>query len=356
MRLNAHLARRDGGTSVGWTGSGRPTTTIVHAMPAQPPATAPAAGAAPCGNCGQPMHAVTLAGHYGRAVELDLCPPCHLIWFDQTETARLTGAGLLALIGEMAQAQSLPHTTMSAHARCPRCHGPLKTVHNRSRWGASLQLECRAGHGAYQTFTLFLQEKGLLRAMSRLDRLQLLQQGRIDCVNCGAAIGAEDATCPACRSVPSLLDVARLARALDPEGALAPAPVHGRGADQAALQCAACGAALPPGHALSCAQCGATLAISRLAQAHDQVAALDAALRAHDRRPSAEVVQRRVRRLEADLPRRREWAEQMEAEARTTAGHDLEWRLWQVAWRAACDRPLPAVLIVLVLGIVWWRW
>ena len=47
---------------------------------------------------------------------------------------------------------------------------------------------------------------------------------------------------------------------------------------------------------------------------------------------------------------------QFEAEARTTAGHDLEWRLWQVAWRAACDRPLPAVLIVLVLGIVWWGW
>lgn len=325
-----------------------------RAMSVPPPAPTVAA---PCGNCGQPMRQVTLAGHYGRAVELDLCAPCHLIWFDQTETARLTGAGLLALIGAMAQAQSLPHTTMSAQAHCPRCHGPLKTVHNRSRWGASLQLECRDGHGAYQTFTLFLQEKGLLRAMSRLDRQQLLQQsGRIDCVNCGAAIGTEDTACPACRSVPSLLDVARLARALDPEGALAPGPVHGRRADQAALQCAACGAALPPGHALACAQCGATLAISRLAQAHDEVAALDAALRAHDRRPSAEVVQRRVQRLDADLPRRREWAAQMEAEARTTAGHDLDGWLWRVGWRAARDHPLGAALLALVLALLWWRW
>lgn len=326
-------------------------------MHAPPPAAALAPTAAACGNCGQPMQAVVLAGHLGRTVELDLCAPCHLIWFDQTETVRLTGAGLLTLIGTMAQAQSLPHTTLSPRAGCPRCGGALKTVHNRSRWGASMQLECLARHGAYQTFTLFLQEKGLLRAMSRLDRARLLQQaGRIDCVNCGAAIGAEDTACPACRSVPSLLDVARLARALDPEGALAPGPVHGLRPDQAALQCGACGAALPPGHALACAQCGATLAITRLAEAHEQVAALGAALRAHDQRPSAEVVRRRLHRLDADLPRRREWAAQMEAEARAATGHDPEGWLWRTGWRAARDHPLAAVLVALVAVLAWWRW
>lgn len=319
------------------------------------PTLAPATPA--CGNCGEPMHVVVLAGHYGRPVELDLCPPCHLIWFDQTETARLTGAGLLTLIGAMAQAQALPHVALGDAARCPRCSGALKTVHNRSRWGASMQFECLRGHGAYQTFTLFLQEKGLLRVMSRLDRVQLLQrQGRIDCVNCGAPVGADDAACPACRSVPSLLDVARLARALDPEEALAPQPVHGLRASQAALQCAACGAALPPGQTLACGHCGATLAITRLAEAHDHVAALGAALRAHDQQPSPEVVKRRVQKLEADMPRRRAWAADMEAEARATAGGDPDARLGWTGWELARTHPVRALAIALLLWFLWWVW
>lgn len=270
----------------------------------------------PCGNCGRDMQAITLAGHYGRVVELDLCAPCHLVWFDQTETARLTGSGLLDLIAAMAAAQSLPHEVLRADARCPRCSGRLDTVHNRSRWGESLQLQCHRRHGAYQSFAQFLQEKGLLRPMSGLDRAQMLQQrGHIDCVNCGSSIGASDAQCPHCQSVPSLLDIARLAHALDPEDAIAPQAVHATRASAAAMQCGACGAALPPERSMACNQCGATLAVSRLVQAHECVAALAPALLAHEHRPSAEVVKRRMAKLEADIPRRRAWVQQMEADA-----------------------------------------
>ena len=298
------------------------------------------------------MRQLALAGHYGRSVELDLCAPCHLVWFDQTETARVSGAGLLDLIGAMAHAQTLAHELLRDAARCPRCSGALKTVHNRSRWGESLLLECRRGHGAYQSFAMFLQEKGLLRAMSRLDRAQLLQRGgRIDCVNCGAAVGIDDALCPFCHSVPSLLDVARLARALDPEGAIAPQPVHATRPQQDALHCAACGAAQPADAALSCVQCGATLAISRLGLAHECIAALGPALLEHARKPSPEVVKRRLAALEGDLPRQREWVAQVEAEARQ-AGH-VE-REWPVILGFE-TRPWHAVLIALVLGFLWWR-
>ena len=38
------------------------------------------------------------------------------------------------------------------------------------------------------------------------DRARLLaRDGRIDCLNCGAALGETDAQCPYCASVPSLL-------------------------------------------------------------------------------------------------------------------------------------------------------
>lgn len=299
------------------------------------------------------MHPHALAGHYGRSVEIDVCAPCHLVWFDTTETARISGAGLLELIATMAHSQTLPHEPLRADARCPRCSGHLKTVHNSTRWGHSLQLECQRGHGAYQTFAQFLQEKGLLRPMSGLDRAQLLQrQGRIHCVNCGAAVGTGDEQCPFCASVPSLLDVARLAHALDPEGAIAPQAVHAARAHQEALQCVACGAALPHEQSLACTQCGAILAISRLGEVHDSVAALGPALRAHARKPAPEVVKRRLEALEGDLPRRREWAAKMQAEAAEAYSGERDF----ASLFGFGTSPLRAVLIALVIWFVWWFW
>jgi predicted nucleic acid-binding Zn ribbon protein len=328
-------------------------------MTASPAARATAEATLNCGNCRRPMQRLVLPGHYARSVEIDLCAPCHLVWFDLTETARLTGPALLDLIGAMARAQALPHELLRPDARCVRCAGALKPVHNRSRWGRSLQLECLNRHGAYQSFAQFLQEKGLLRPMSRIDRAQLLQQqARIDCVNCGAAIGADDAQCPHCASVPSLLDIARLARALDPEGVLEPQGVHATPAQQAALQCIACGAALPPGQSVGCAQCGATLAVDRLGAAHRQVEALGPALRAHAAKPSPATVRRRLEALAADVPRRRAWAAQMEAEAGRARGatggrdEDLDWR----SILELKTNPLRAVLLALVIWFVWWFW
>jgi hypothetical protein len=305
------------------------------------------------------MRRLLLPGHYGRPVELDLCEGCHLVWFDATETARLSGPALLELIGTMAQAQRLPHVTLRPQAHCTRCSSTLKTVHNQSRWGRSLHLECQRGHGAYQSFAQFLQEKGLLRPMSRVDRAGLLErQGRLDCVNCGAAIAADEAHCSHCLSVPSLVDIARLARALDPEGAIEPQPVHGVAAQQAALQCAACGAALPPEESMHCAQCGATLAVSRLSEVHAQVAVLEPALRAHAAKPAPEVVRRRLDALSGDIPRRREWAAQMESEARqgslaTSEPEEFEWPNWR---ELTTPSPQRAVLIALVIVLVWLYW
>lgn len=312
-----------------------------------------------CGNCREPMRRLMLPGHYGRTVEIDLCEGCHLVWFDSTETARLTGPALLSLIGTMAEAQRLPHVTLKPQARCTRCSGALKTVHNQSRWGRSLHLECARGHGAYQSFAQFLQEKGLLRPMSRVDRARTLERdGRLFCVNCGASIGTGEAQCGHCQSVPSLVDVARLARALDPEGAIEPHAVHGLASRQAALQCAACGAALPPGQSMQCAQCGATLAVSRLADVHAQVEVLGPALQAHAAKPSPEVVRRRLDALASDIPRRREWAAQMEAEARQNgAAAEVDsgfgWPSWEELKK---PNPLRAVLIALAIWFVWWFW
>lgn len=309
-----------------------------------------------CGNCREPMRRLALPAHYGRLVDLDLCPGCDLIWFDLAETAQLSGTALLELIDEMARSHALPHGPLRAEAACPRCSGGLKIVRNQTRWGHSSQLQCVKRHGAYQSFVQFLQEKGLLRPMSRLDRARLLRdKGRIDCVNCGAAIAAGDESCRYCRSVPSLLDVARLARALDPGELLAAQAVHETPARASALQCAACGAALPLDETISCSQCGATLAITSLADANASVQALAPALRAAAARPSPQVVKRRLDALDADLPRRREWVAGMEAEARRE-GQGMEWEFeWSSLWSRETNS-VRAALLALVIWFVWWCW
>jgi len=308
-----------------------------------------------CGNCRASMQRLTLASHYGMPVELDLCPGCHLVWFDSTEVARLGGPAVLELIGTMARAQGLAHTALHGGVRCPRCTAGLKTVHNQTRWGKLLQLECLNRHGAYESFAAFLQGKGLLRPMSLADRRQMLQtDGRVDCINCGAAIGLHDDQCGHCLSVASVLDIARLARALDPEGALEPHPVNQLRPQQGALQCGACGAALPPGQAMSCAQCGATLAVSRLADAHARVDQLADALHAHAAKPAPAVVKRRLDALAADVPRRRDWVAGMQADAEQRGRLDDEF-----SWGSLFSRgtnPVRAVLIALALWFAWYFW
>ena len=305
-----------------------------------------------CGNCSAPMQRLGLAGHYGANVELDVCASCDLVWFDGTETARLNGPGLLELIGMMAAAYDLPYQPLSSATRCPRCSGKVKTVHNQSRWGRSVQLQCLKRDGAYQSFAEFLEEKGLLRPMSRLDRAKLLRdRGRIDCVNCGAAIGKDDERCPYCSSVPSLLDVARLARALDPEAMLGSHELPRSAAKQQAMQCAACGAALPPGETMSCAQCGATLAIPNLREAYAAVERLAPVLKANAAKPPAEVVKRRLEAIQADLPRRREWVAGMEEEARQRRGHGkpIEWSTW-------VERGPQLARVAAIVAAAWLLW
>jgi hypothetical protein len=309
-----------------------------------------------CGNCREPMQPLVLPGHYGKEVEIDLCSRCDLVWFDSTETAHVTGPALLDLIGLMAKSQTLPHEMLHAKTACPRCGATVKVVHNQSRWGRSTQLQCVARHGAYQSFAQFLGEKGLLRPMSRIDRAKLVRdRGHIDCVNCGARIDTADETCRFCRSVPSLLDVARLARALDPHEMLEPHAAHAAPARQQAMQCAACGVALPPGETVSCSQCGATLAITRLAEAHASVEALAPALRAAAERPPAKVVQRRLDALAGDIPRRREWVAGMEAQVRERRAWGEEPFEWSTLWSKRTN-PVRAVLIALAAWWAWQRW
>lgn len=290
-----------------------------------------------------------LAGHYGQQVEIDLCAPCHLVWFDAIESARLSGPGLLSLIGEMAAAQTLAHQPLQPSPPCPRCAGPVRVVHNQTRWGKFQQLECTQRHGAYQSFAQFLSEKGLLRPMSSADRQRAWQrEGAIHCVNCGGAVGQGDAQCPWCQSVPAVFDLPRLAQALDPDGATRVQAVHQARQQSTALGCQACGAALGADAAWQCPQCQATVTTPRLAQAYELISAMGPELAAHAKKPAAHWVQQRLAAQRGGLDRQRERARDMQTEADAALGRNrhipmdkaqaLDWvglpmRAWQFVSR-----------------------
>lgn len=271
------------------------------------------ADALSCGNCRQPMQRLALAGHYGQRVELDLCAPCHQIWFDAIESARLSGPALLDLLAAMAAAQIEPHHALGPAVECPRCRAALRPVHNRTRWGRTTQLECPQRHGTLQSFAQLLAEKGLVRPMAGIDR-DAEGAAAPACLNCGAGLDTGAAPCSHCGTQPALFDVARLARALDPEGATREHAVHRTAAQRTALPCFACGAPTTPA-ARVCAHCGATQAARGLREALAALMPLQTALVEHQRKPAPHVVAGRLDRLRADLPRRREWVREMEASA-----------------------------------------
>lgn len=110
------------------------------------------------------MRALDLSGHYQRRVEIDTCPHCCLVWFDDTESVRLAGAGITEFLREIhgamqADGDHAHAVSLSRVQSCPVCRAALKPVFNRTRFGRTSQLDCPYGHGYYQTYILYLAER-----------------------------------------------------------------------------------------------------------------------------------------------------------------------------------------------------
>ena len=89
-----------------------------------------------------------------------------------------------------------------------------------------------------------------------------------------------------------------------------------------------------------------------LADAHAQVDALAPALRAAAARPSPDVVKRRLDALDEDLPRRREWAAAMQAEAERDAAAAST----QTDWEEVSPRWKPVLAILAIAFVLWIGW
>jgi len=161
-----------------------------------------------CPNCSVEMTAMTLDGHQGRSVAIDLCLECQAFWFDKYESLQLAPGStlrLLKIIGE----RTTPGPTQFSNARCPRCAVALRPTQDMQRNTRFSYFRCPSDHGRLIRFFEFLREKNFIRPLSQQQLEELRHDIQIvNCSSCGAPIDlATGSVCSHCKSPVSMLDM-----------------------------------------------------------------------------------------------------------------------------------------------------
>jgi len=154
------------------------------------------------------MAGMSLEGHLGRAVDIDMCSACQAIWFDGYESLQLSANSVLKLFRLVADAGRV-RGPMSATSACPRCQMHLRPTHDLQRTTRFEYLACPHRHGRLISFFNFLKEKDFIRPLSPAQLEELRRNVRtINCSNCGAPGDlADGSSCAHCGSPLSMIDV-----------------------------------------------------------------------------------------------------------------------------------------------------
>jgi hypothetical protein len=158
------------------------------------------------------MTALTLDGHLGTKVELDLCAACQVIWFDHLESLRLSPGATLSLFRKIADGKQSSPPPLHDPLKCPRCDLRLLLTNDRQRNTPFRYRRCAREHGRLITFFDFLREKDFVRPLSPQQLAELRANVQtINCSNCGAPIDLTRASaCAHCSTPLSMLDLNHL--------------------------------------------------------------------------------------------------------------------------------------------------
>ena len=162
-----------------------------------------------CPGCAATMAALTLDGHLGTKVELDLCAACQVIWFDRMESLRLSPGATLSLFRTIGERKQTSPPPLGDPLKCPRCDLRLLLTNDRQRNTPFRYRRCAREHGRLITFFDFLREKDFVRPLSARQIAELRASVQsVNCSNCGAPIDlAQASACAHCSTPLSMLDL-----------------------------------------------------------------------------------------------------------------------------------------------------
>jgi hypothetical protein len=179
-------------------------------------AAAESASARQCPSCHAPFTQTRFANHIGSALDVDICWPCHQIWFDHLESAALSPASVIELFRLIHSHRNDVRRVVSLGGGCPTCNASLKQSWDVGRGGRFQYYRCVNQHGRLISFMQFLREKNFVRNLNASEIKSLCAKVKqVRCSSCGAGIDIErDQACTHCGSPVSVLDEHAVAKAL----------------------------------------------------------------------------------------------------------------------------------------------
>ena len=162
------------------------------------------------------MERVAHASHTGAPVEIDICAPCHVIWFDHMESTSLSPGSVIELFKSIHAARNKVRSTVKMLIACPICADTLKNTSDIAKGGRFTYSRCANGHGRLISFTQFLREKNFIRSLQPYEISALaVKVKQIRCSSCGGPINLQtDNACRHCGAAISVLDEAAVEKAL----------------------------------------------------------------------------------------------------------------------------------------------
>jgi len=160
------------------------------------------------------MRSLSLGRRPAGEVVVDLCAPCHLLWFDALESVQLTPGGTLTLFAAIRGGGIADRRPVPSRLGCPRCAAPLVATQDLQRTTRFSYYRCPRGHGRLTPFVQFLREKDFIRPLPPADIARLAAQVKvIRCSGCGAPVDlARDTACGHCGAPIAMLDPEAMAR------------------------------------------------------------------------------------------------------------------------------------------------
>jgi len=169
-----------------------------------------------CASCDQPMQPRALARNVGGDLQVDLCHPCHAIWFDRNESLQLAPGAVIELFRDIHRHRDEARRPLAERPKCPLCRSVLVLTRDVVKAGRITYYRCAQDHGRLTPFAEFLREKQFVRALTPGELARVRAELKtVRCSGCGAPIDlARESACGFCRAPIAILDPDAVERAL----------------------------------------------------------------------------------------------------------------------------------------------